>query len=315
MKRFRTIAVLAMSIFMIVGSMSVFAAPYNFKLTVSAGNGTPGTLLEGTTASIDPAGSKVTVNGTDTAIKPPSDKHLVIGYKIAGHDNSEILPANTTIDVNDPTSYVHDKDVDLVVAYALESDIVKYQVRYVNEAGTDILPIETHYGANGTRQVVSFKHVEGYLPDAYNRIGTLQKGATTVFTFIYSPVPEGAPNVVVVPGGGAAAAGAGAAGGAAGAAGAGAAGAGGAVGAGGAAGAAIADGAVPAAGPADVVDIDNGGTPTTDTPDGTTAIDDNKTPKASTNWGLIGGGAAVVAAIAAAALAIARRRRDEETEE
>ena len=195
---------------------------------------------------------------------------------------------------------------------------MKYQVRYVNEAGTDILPIETHYGANGTRQVVSFKHVEGYLPDAYNRIGTLQKGTTTVFTFIYSPVPEGAANVVVVPGAGGAAAagGAGAAGaGAAGAGAAGAAGAGGAVGAGGAAGAAIADGAVPAAGPADVVDIDNGDTPTTDTPDGTTAIDDNKTPKASTNWGLIGGGAAVVAAIAAAVLAIARRRRDEETDE
>ena len=312
MKRFRTIAVLAMSIFMIVGSMSVFAAPYEHKVSVSAGNGSlSADLGTGTKASIDVANAKATVGDKTADVKAPG-KHYVIGYKIAGHDNSEIV---TSIDVNSPTSYVHGKDVELVVAYGLESDIVKYQVRYVNEAGTDILPIETHYGANGTRQVVSFKHVEGYLPDAYNRIGTLQKGTTTVFTFIYSPAPEGAANVVVVPGGGAAAAGAGAAGGAAGAAGAGAAGAGGAVGAGGAAGAAIADGAVPAAGPADVVDIDNGDTPTTDTPDGTTAIDDNKTPKASTNWGLIGGGAAVVAAIAAAALAIARRRRDEETEE
>ena len=39
MKRFRIIAVLAMSIFMIIGSMSAFA--YDHKLTVSAGNGDP----------------------------------------------------------------------------------------------------------------------------------------------------------------------------------------------------------------------------------------------------------------------------------
>ena len=178
MKRFRTIAVLAMAVFMIAGSMSVFAAtPYGHRISVSAGNGSfasdPGT---GTTASVKPADSTVTVGGKTAKITPPAN-HVMIGYKIAGHDNSEIV---TSIDVNSPTSYVHGKDVELVVAYGLESDIVKYQVRYVNEAGTDILPIETHYGANGTRQVVSFKHVEGYLPDAYNRIGTLQKGTTTL---------------------------------------------------------------------------------------------------------------------------------------
>lgn len=302
MKRFRIIAVLAMAICLVIGTMSAFA--YDYKLTVSGGNSDPEVSLEGKAATIT-IGEETIVTvtkadgtKTDAKIIPPTDNHVAVGFKLAGHDNGEILPDTIVAGPDGDYIALRNQDLDLVVAYALKSDLVKYEIRYQDQGGNTLLPAETHYGAAGSRQVVSFKHVAGYLPNTYNYIGTLNKGETTVFTFSYSPAAAaGEDTVITIDGGGAA--GGGAAGGAGGA------------GAGGAGGANINDGDVPAGQPADVIDIDDDGTPTTD-PDGTD-IDDNDTP--GVNWGIIGGGAALVAAIAAAAIALARRRRDEEDED
>ena len=99
MKRFRVIAVLAMAVCVIVGTMSAFA--YEHKVTVSAGNGNLSTDLgSGTAASIDVENAKVTVGGKTATITAPDTKHVVTGFKIAGHDTSEVV---TSIDINDST--------------------------------------------------------------------------------------------------------------------------------------------------------------------------------------------------------------------
>ena len=314
MKKIR-VAVLAMALMLIMGTMSVFGADeYEHKIDVSAGNGSfdKTVSFDGATSAEVTTGENAVlkINGSEVAkITPPSDKHFVIGLKKAGRDNSVAAGAQT----------LKDEDQDYVVAYGLKSNMVKYRVEY-RIAGTDdpvpgLPDSEEFYGVRGDKPVVSWRYAENYLPQAYNMTGTI--GDETVFTFEYYEVEHGTGRIITIVdnnGGGAAPAGGG--GGAGGGAG-GAGGDGGAAGGAGAAdGANIGDGATPAAEPADLVDIDNGETPTTDNPDGTTPdsaeIDDNQTPKA--NWGLIGGGAAAVVAIAAAALAIARRRRKEDEE-
>lgn len=324
-RRMQRLAVLAMTVCLILGTMAVSVfADYEYDMKVSAGRG----QIEGKQSvdcataeavTTDPAANVIKIDGNELKVTPPDPDHFVIGLKDAGHDNSQILTGEVTL-------AGRNEDTELIVAYGLKSDMVRYTVRYVNRAGAALLASETHYGVDGSKPVVAYKYVDGYLPYAYNLTGTITKGGANEFVFYYDEVNvEG--NVVTVVdnnGGGAANAGAGGAGGAAGGAGGAAGGAAGAGGAGGAAGAGagganIGDGATPAAQPADLVDIDNGETPTTDNPDGTSgdgtdaaSIDENKTPKA--NWGVIGGGAAAVVAIAAAALAIAKRRRKEDEE-
>lgn len=315
MKRMHKIAVLALAVVMVLGTMVVFA-DYDYTMTVSAGRGSitlPADKITSAEAlTTDPTKNIVKINGKEVTVTPPDADHFVIGLKDAGHDNGALLAANKEVKLAD-----RNEDTELVVAYGLKSDMVEYTINYV-EAGTGnvLLPAETHYGVDGSKPVVSYKYVENYLPDAYNRTGTLVRGGANTFTFYYYEVDaEG--NVITVVNN--------VAGGGAGAAGAGAAGAGGA-GAAAAGGANIADGAVPLDGgqPNDVVDIDDGGTPTTDNPDGQggegdgTDIDDGTTPGAGgngINWPAVGGGVGAVALIAAIAALLAKRKKDAEEDD
>lgn len=241
----------------------------------------------GDQVTIDINSKLLKVGSTETNIKftqLDSDKYYVKGIKVTGHDNGDV--SNPTFTVEGDASYS--------VIYGMKGGMVKYVVNYVDEVGAALAPSAEYYGMVNDKPVVAFKYIEGYTPQAYNLGKTLSENeAENVFTFTYA---EGA----VGPAGGGA-------GGAVGAGG----GAGGAAGAGGA-GANIADGATPAAGPADYVDLDDNQTPTTDGTgvDGTTDIDDSKTP--GVNWPLVGGGAVVLLGIAVAALAFARRRKTEE---
>jgi hypothetical protein len=182
-----------------------------------------------------------------------------------------------------------------------------YTVRYVDQAGNDLIAADTFYGKIGDKPMVAFRYVEGYLPASYYITGTL-KESNNVFTFAYNPAEGNVTvntiiNNILAPGAGAAGAAAGVAG----------AGAGAGAGAAAADGANIGDGGVPLADqPDQVVDIDNGDTPTADNP---TDIDDNKTPGAGLNWPAIGGGIGAVALIAVIAALLAKRRKDSEEED
>lgn len=294
MMKIRKAAVLLMALCMMIAAsaISVFADDYPSVMTVSSGNGTFASEVPDGIQSVTPvtgvdgALEITTSNGTTTVkVTPPAD-HFVSGVKVAGHDN--VLTGAQSLG---------DSDVDLVVAYGLKTNMVKYTVRYETAGGGQVpgLPAsEEFYGVSGDKPVVTYRYAEGYQPQAYRLTGTLSDGEN-VFTFVYSEAETGtgATNVVTVndgttTGGGAAGAGT--------------------------AGTNIGDNATPQAEPQDMIDLDDNQTPTTDAP-GTDAtdIEDNKTPGVS--WPVLGGGAVVILGIAAAAIALARRRGSEEEEE
>lgn len=297
-KRFLITALIFAVMMFMAGTLSVFADvstdPYDYTITVYAGleghfeSPSIGTLSDGgKTLTITKAlGQQVTIDQSTTGFVLDNGDYYLRGFRQAGHDNDEEMALAT---------FNADQDIAYEAAYGLKGGMVKYTVHYQDEDGDDLITSEEFYGRVGDKPVVSFRYVDGYQPNAYNMTKTLSATESqNVFIFTYSQNPAGGA-------GGAGAAGAGGAGGA---------------GAGGAgAGTNIGDGAAPGAGPADLVDLDDNQTPTTDGSgiDGTTDIDDNKTPGA--NWPLIGGGAALLVAIAAAALILARRRREEEEEE
>lgn len=298
--KIRKLAVLAVTFCLIMGTMAVSSfAAYENEMTVSAGNGsfsgsvpeniksvTPVTGTSGSLTIVDKDG-----NSSSVSVTPP-ENHFVSGVRIAGHD--EVLTGTQTLDK---------KDVELVVTYGLKSNMVKYTVNYTNAAGGTVpgLPAsEEFYGVIGDKPVVSYKYAEGYLPQAYRLTGTLSDGEN-VFEFVYYQVDaEG--NVIVINDGTTTVTGGGA--------GAGAGGAGAGAGAGN--GTAIGDNATPLAdGPADIVDIDDNGTPKADADD--VEAEDGKTPLSMPVK--IGGIAAILAVIAALVAYLAKRNTEYEDDD
>ena len=312
-KRFLITALVFAVMMFMAGTLSVFAnvstEAYEYTITVYAGqqghfepsgstiSGLPFELKDGgktltikSKPAVDPITKavtfdQVTIDQSSIGFKLDNGDYYLRGFRQAGHDNDDKKMS--------ATAFYIEQDVAYEAAYGMKGGMVKYTVHYQDEDGDELIASEEFYGRPGDKPVVSFRYVDGYQPDAYNLTKTLSTNeADNVFIFTYSQNPGGGA-------GGAGAAGAGGAG----------------AGAGAGAGTNIGDANAPQAGPADLVDLDDNQTPTTDGTgvDGTTDIDDNKTPGA--NWPLIGGGAALLVAIAAAALILARRRREEEEEE
>lgn len=323
-KRFHIIAILAMAICLVFGMMSISAYAYEYTMEVSGGNGqidgNDSVKCESAQAStVDPEKNEIIIDGETVAVTPPSENHFVIGLKEAGHDNSEILTGE--VKLSDEK-----QDTRLVVAYGLKTDMVEYTINYVRADNNQQLhPSETHYGVIGSRPVVSYKYTEGFLPQAYNLVGTIKAEGPNEFTFLYYEVDaEG--NIITVydtvpgeggtAGSGAAAAGGGTAAGTAGGT------AGGEGTAAGGEGTTIDNGTTPSTQPADIIDLDDDDTPTADTPDGEDGeegdegdegedIEDGATPKGVVTGGII---AAVVAAIGAGVFAVTRRKKDDDKE-
>lgn len=205
MKKIRIIAVLAIAFCFLLGTTAVYGDEYQHSLTVSGGNGsiagfdgnagtsevtiTPGTPTETAT---------LTVGGESHDITPPDDKYFVTGLKLAGHDNYDNGgPLVGTYGVEKSDSLIYGGDAEMVVAYGLKSNMVKYTISYV-VGNTELLPSETHYGVIGQKPIVSYKYVEGYLPDAYNATRSLSPDESqNVFTFTYTPVQAAEGNTII----------------------------------------------------------------------------------------------------------------------
>lgn len=316
--------ILTLIAIMIMGTLSVSA--YSYEISLSSGNGSfsGGTVRTKmpavNTIKVDQANNTVTIGDQSYKLermpdgKAPADsKYFMTGVKLAGDDNSGANTSEIKLD-----GVYKDKDLEFVVAYGMKSSMVSYTVHYVGVNGAEIRSADTFYGVAGDNVIVSYKYVDGYIPQALTGVATLSSNPSqNDFTFVYNEAGAGTGQVITIIDGTTVINAGGAAGGA-GAGGAGAAGAGGAGGAGAAGagdgGANIGDGGVPLAeGPADTVDLNDNNTPLTENPED---IADSSTPGANMSTpAKIAAGAAVVAAIAAAALAIARRRRNEEDEE
>lgn len=300
MKKFRIIAVLAIAFCFLLGTTSVYAADgYEFDLTVSAGNGSiAGDVIKDAgknTVSITTGdNAKLTIGEETYTVKPPSKKYFVRGMKNAGHDNNDEGPFMTASAVS------ANEDTEVVVAYGLKSNMIEYTISYVDQNGGTLLPSETLYGVIGDKPIVSYKYVEGYLPDAYNVTKTLTgNAADNVFTFTYAPTQTAQGQTIINNNANANAAGNAAAAAAAGApAGNAAAAAAGAPGAAANAGTAIGDNATPLA-------INDQDTPLANP-------DEEEGEGGGSALPYIIGGVVVAAIIAAIAAFLARRRAGEE---
>ena len=196
MKKFRVIAVLAIALCFLLGTTTVYGA-YDIGITVSGGNGSIDGSIAGTkTITVDTTNSEI--NGL--TVEPPEfesepDKYFMRGVKLAGHDNDELYVGEVSI--NTPGTSFYNKDTEMVVAYGLKSNMVKYTISYVTGT-TELLPSETHYGVIGDSPIVSYKYVEGYLPDAYNARKTLSDDVSqNVITFTYTPVQAAEGNTII----------------------------------------------------------------------------------------------------------------------
>ena len=132
MNRMRRIAVLAMTVCLILGTMAVrvYADDYPYKLTVSPGNGSGSTATAEKSIKIDQnadfTGTVTIDEGESFTVSPPDENHFVTGMKEAGRDNETTKLGTVT---------VKDKDVEYVVTYGLKSNMVSYTVTYAEAGG------------------------------------------------------------------------------------------------------------------------------------------------------------------------------------
>ncbi|MBQ7147548.1 MAG: hypothetical protein IJR96_02230 [Pseudobutyrivibrio sp.] len=112
-------------------------------------------------------------------------KYYMAGLRVSGGDT---IVTQTTKDAagerNVTGNFKVTGDENYVVAYGVGAAI-SYQVKYVDEAGNDLMAADTYYAARGEIVQVPARHVDGYYPDAYYKTASKGLREDTVFTFIY----------------------------------------------------------------------------------------------------------------------------------
>lgn len=176
-------------------SGNYFADDYMYTIRVYTGG--QGTFADGTTEMTIKAAQGTVIDLTEAlngiAMKPATDlagnavdnKYYPKGIRESGKDNNTV---NTIIG---PVFQVT-RDMDYVVAYAMKGGDVAYTIKYVKKDDQEsLLPDEIFYGNVGDKPVIAYKHIDGYVPQAYSLAKTLQEDETqNVFTFYYVPGKE-----------------------------------------------------------------------------------------------------------------------------
>ena len=115
-------------------------------------------------------------NPNDYVIKQEDIDELYYfkGYHVAGIEGSLAGAQDIT------------HDIVFVASYGIENNLVEYYVNYVDENGNGIGPIRNTYVGNvGDKPVVAFVHINGYAPKVRNYTGTLTEDEVLEFTFEY----------------------------------------------------------------------------------------------------------------------------------
>ena len=188
MKRTMRIAAIALSLVLAFGTVCSFGtvdknSGYGYTVTFYAGlqghfGSNPNTK---TVTKKCKAGDKITISLDSLDFHLDNKEYYPKGLRQTGHDNDEYKNITSkTITV--------DEDMAFEVAYGIKGGMVKYVVEYVSaKDGTELLESDTYYGMVGDKPVVSYKYVENYLPDAYNKGKTLSADESkNVYTFTYS---------------------------------------------------------------------------------------------------------------------------------
>lgn len=119
----------------------------------------------------------------------PEGKYLNDGYHYGGQfdekvdtdgDKGQYAKVEFPITVNE--------DIDLVATYYVPSNLVHYKATYVDTEGNTLHEPDEYVGNLGKKPVVSFRYIEGYVPNAHNITGTLTED-NKEFEFIYTKIP------------------------------------------------------------------------------------------------------------------------------
>ena len=155
-------------------------AGYGYTITIYAGlHGHFGQDKNNKTLQIKAeAGKALTVDLNELDFTLDDNNYYVRGLRQAGHDNDEIRSI-TILSV--------DEDISYEVAYGIKGGMVQYVINYLNaETGEPLRQSDTYYGMAGDKPVVSYKYIEKYMPDAYNKGKTLvEDESQNVFNFRY----------------------------------------------------------------------------------------------------------------------------------
>ena len=192
MKKLITILTVTLMLALTFGTAAVWAEPsdgdgYEYNVTVYSG--LQGTYKGKTKDSNDYALKElVTISLDDVVVT--NDKYYARGFRVTGHDNDETTGvAQLTFNATTDVAYE--------VAYGIKGNLVAYTVNYQDESGKTLVASDTFYGMPGDKPVISYKYIEGYLPDVFSKAKTLSDDASeNVFTFTYSKAANGE-NVVV----------------------------------------------------------------------------------------------------------------------
>ena len=184
----------------VVASLSAAAFAADDMCTIRVFSGSQGTVPGGTVSTyqvkrgstfnaISAVGSYATANN--------NSKYYPKGLRESGKEESHAL------------SFTVEKDQDFVITYGIKGQQITYYVRYVDSNGSDLRARSGPFTANaGDRVYVAYIDIDGYRPDAYNRVRTLTEDYT--FTFVYTRATAATTTTTAGAGAGANAAGEGA---------------------------------------------------------------------------------------------------------
>ena len=186
-----------------LGAAPVLAADdgeeYSYTVTVYSGG--QGTFEGGKKELTYPVsyGESFTIDINELPeITVSDEKYSPWGLRVSGrddHDNKVIQSETITVT----------EDIAYVVAYGIKNNLAEYTVQYLDTDGNPLLQEATYYGTIGDKPVVSFRFIENYLPDAYNKTKTIVGDKTKdIFPFYYkytgpAPTPTEEPTVTPTP--------------------------------------------------------------------------------------------------------------------
>lgn len=173
------IALLATGFAMLATSTPAIAEDYQYTIRVFPGN--RGTLPSDPVVATVPKGGDIDLYQIATA-EVTDPKYVQTGFRMSGQDK---LYGNGR--VNGVT-----EDMDFVIAYGVEADVVAYTLQFVEYGtGRELAEPKTYYGKDGDKPVAAYEHIEGYRPRYLAITGTLHKDEENVWTFEYVPLENG----------------------------------------------------------------------------------------------------------------------------
>lgn len=178
------------------------ARAYTYDVTLYAGNGTIDgkqsiVLFDGVKYNegeriiqLEERDGVAYINGH--AVIPEDDRYYVKGIRQAGKDDGAVdLQRIENVE----------GDMQYVVSYGLKKDQTRYRIDYLDTNGNELRESKYITANVGDKPVAAYEYIEGYIPNAYNITGTLQKDELkNVFKFIYTSVSALGDEVVTIPG-------------------------------------------------------------------------------------------------------------------